>query len=142
MKKILSESIATKGMLTIFSLTIIFHILVLVGVIPFGIVWGGRLQDRNQMLIFETVSIIINVILLCFVAIQAGMVNIPIRPSVLKKFFWAMCTLFMLNTIGNLFSVNSFEKAFFTPITLLLAVFSWRLAVSDPLQKLSAETLK
>jgi hypothetical protein len=36
---------------------------------------------------------------------------------------------FALNTLGDLASENSFEKAFFTPITVLLAFFSLRLAL-------------
>ncbi|MES2766854.1 MAG: hypothetical protein V4642_13350 [Bacteroidota bacterium] len=131
MKKILSENIATKGMLIIFSLITIFHVLVITGVVPFQIVWGGRLQNREQMLVFEAVSIALNTIMLIVVMVRAGMLSISIRPSVLKVIFWTMCGLFLLNTVGNLFSANSFEKAFFTPLTLLLAVFSWRLAVND-----------
>lgn len=36
----------------------------MLSVIPFEIVWGGRLKDKSQMLAFETASVIINLFML------------------------------------------------------------------------------
>jgi hypothetical protein len=40
-----------------------------------------------------------------------------------------MFVLFAINTVGNIFSNNELERLIFTPLTLLLAVFSLRLAI-------------
>jgi hypothetical protein len=39
---------------------ILFHIAVIVKVIPYGIAWGGRLQNDAEMYVFEAISILVN----------------------------------------------------------------------------------
>jgi len=41
-------------------LATIFHLLILVRVIPYEITWGGRLKTVEEMYVFETISILIN----------------------------------------------------------------------------------
>ena len=38
-------------------LATIFHIMILVRVIPYEITWGGRLKTVEEMFVFETISI-------------------------------------------------------------------------------------
>jgi hypothetical protein len=45
--------------------------------------------------------------------------------------FSLMFLLFLVNTAGNLASTNQLEKQLFTPLTLLLALLSLRVAVSS-----------
>lgn len=129
MNKFISSRVASTGLLLIFSLVILFHVLVLAGVIPFTIVWGGRIQNQEQMISFEFISILINIIMVAVVAIYAGYLNLKINPKIIKVALWMMVVIFLLNTIGNLFSNNEIEKMIFTPLTLLLAIFSLRLAM-------------
>lgn len=129
MKNIISEKIAGIGLLTILSLIIIFHFLVLLGIIPFEIVWGGRLTDSAQMFQFEIVSITLNLVMLVIVAIRSGHLNVDVNKKMITVGLWIMAGLFLLNTIGNLLSSNALEKILFTPLTILLAILSWRLAI-------------
>jgi hypothetical protein len=46
MKRRISEKFATNALLIMFSLVMVFHVLVLLGIIPFDIVWGGRLKSK------------------------------------------------------------------------------------------------
>ncbi len=92
-------------------------------------VWGGRIKNQEQMISFEITSILINIIMLAVVAIYAGYLNLKINPKIIKVALWIMVVIFLLNTIGNLFSNNEMEKMIFTPLTLLLAIFSLRLAM-------------
>lgn len=131
MKLLLSERLAATGLLVVFALILLFHGLVITGVIPFGIVWGGRLQTHSQMLAFETVSIALNVLMLGVVAVWAGYWKVAVGARLLRAALWLMAGLFVLNTIGNLLSTNATEKAVFTPLTLLLALFSLRLALGS-----------
>ena len=133
-----TRQIASWGLLIILTLTIIFHFLVLVGVIPFDIVWGGRLKTQEQMMAFEAVSITINVLMVTFVAMDAGFVKRRVPAAFLKGMLWTMAFLFLANTVGNAFSVNSFEKAVFTPVTLLLCLFSLQLALSNTTRRETA----
>ncbi len=123
------EVFASRSLIIIFSAITVFHCLVLGGIVPFDIVWGGRLQHVTEMRTFEIVSIVLNLLMMAVVAIRSNMVSFPVRPGVIRILLWVMTGLFLLNTIGNLASVNETEKRIFTPITLLLSILCWRLAL-------------
>ena len=129
MKRLITEKFATNALLIIFILVMLFHGLVLVGIIPFDIVWGGRLKSKEDMIPFEITSIALNSIMLGIVMMQAGLLKLNVKPIVLKIAFWCMFVLFAINTIGNIFSNNELERLIFTPLTLLLSVFCLRLAI-------------
>ena len=131
----ISPRIATNGLLIIFSLVIFFHLLVLFGIIPFDMVWGGRLKDIDEMRRFEGVSIALNVLMLAIVAIYAGFLKLKLHQSILKITFWGMFVLFLFNTIGNLLALNNLETIIFTPLTAVLSLFSLRLALANQLPK-------
>ncbi|WP_276496513.1 hypothetical protein [Pontibacter litorisediminis] len=122
--------IASTGLLIILFLFVLFHLLILTGVVPFDAVWGGRLKDREQMLAFESVSILMNLVMLAVVSTHAGVLRVNINRRLVKALLWGMFLLFLLNTIGNAFSTNELEKGIFTPLTLLMAFFSLVLARS------------
>lgn len=117
------------GLIFILTAVILFHGLVLVGIIPQDIVWGGRLRTREELVEFELVSIVINFNMVLFVSVRAGIINLSIKPILIRIVLWLMVVLFILNTLGNLLSQNDLERIIFTPITLLLFVLSLRLAI-------------
>lgn len=131
------KKIAGYGLLTMFSLTIIFHLLVIIQIIPFEIVWGGRLTSVQQMYVSESISVALNLLFLVIVLVKTKFLNWPIPPKVITVFLWLMFALFLLNTLGNLLSVSSLEKKIFTPITILLSIFCFILAL--PIKKESSE---
>jgi hypothetical protein len=116
------QKVASIILITIFILTILFHFLILFGLIPFTMVWGGRLENASEMYVFETVSIAINLLFLLIVLIKSQIIKIHISSKIINGFLWGMSVLFILNTIGNLASNNNLEKIIFTPITLVLAI--------------------
>ena len=128
MKKIIPELLAIRAMLITLSLFLVFHLLVIAGIIPYGIVWGSRLNSRAEMLNFEAISVCINVIILVIVLIRAALLRLPVPITALRVALFLIAALFLLNTIGNLLSGNLFERIAFTPVTLLLFVCSLRLA--------------
>lgn len=130
MKNIISENLAIKGILIILSLVVLFHLCVLVGFVPPEIVWGGRISDRSELVKMEIISILINLVMLQIVMVRAGYFKIKINPMIIKIALWVMAILFLLNTIGNIFSKNEFERFAFTPLTFILAIFCIRLAIS------------
>ncbi|CCH52733.1 hypothetical protein BN8_01755 [Fibrisoma limi BUZ 3] len=130
MKTLISERLATNGLLAVLSLVIIFHLLVLLRIIPYSIVWGGRLTSDTQMVRFELTSIVINALMLTVVAIRAGLLRIRVPALLINITLWLMAGLFTLNTVGNMASLNTVEQLVFTPLTLILAIFSLRLALA------------
>lgn len=130
MNKISIKLIATYGLCTILGGIVVFHVLVIIGVVPSDIVWGGKLKDTSQMLVFESLSVFINTVMLAVVASHAGFVKWRIPRKLVRFALWAMFIIFLLNSIGNLLSENETEKMVFTPLTILLAFFSLILALS------------
>jgi hypothetical protein len=129
MKKFISTKFAIHSLLIIFSAVIVFHFLVITGLIPYEIVWGGRLKSKEQMIPFELTSIALNLLMLSMVAIYAELLKVNLSRMVLKVAFWLMFVLFFFNTVGNVFSDSEWEKIIFTPLTLILSLFSLRLAI-------------
>jgi hypothetical protein len=124
----ISFAFSTKAMLTILGLVIAFHILVLAQIIPFDIVWGGRLQNASEMRCFEGVSILVNVLLILVIIIKGKYVQLAVSRKLINGILWMFVLLFALNTIGNLFSKATIETLIFTPVTLISAILCYRIA--------------
>ena len=117
------KEVAIIGLIIIFILTAIFHFLVMVKVIPYKMVWGGRLKSDSDMYRFEMGSLMVNLVFLYMIVVKAKIVTVHIDDAIMKCTLWFMFGLFLLNTFGNLFSKNRLEKMIFTPVTILLAAF-------------------
>ncbi|HZW70376.1 MAG TPA: hypothetical protein VFF57_05845 [Hanamia sp.] len=130
MKKIISESAAAKSLLALLSAIMLFHVLVIINVIPYEIIWGGRIRNRRELINLELISIIVNAIMIFVLLIRTGMVGFSITRRWMRLLFWIMFAFFLLNTLGNLVSLNQVEKFIFTPITLFLSFCSLRLALA------------
>lgn len=103
--------------------------LVLGRVIPFNIVWGGRLKTIDEMLVFEAISIIINGLIILVVAVKAKWFTGKLPIKLINGMLWIFVTLFIINTVGNLNAITSLEMLIATPITALLAFLCWRIAI-------------
>ena len=130
MNRFISEKLAINSLILILSLVIIFHSLIITGMIPFDIVWGGRLKSAGQMRLYESISLALNLVMLYMVMAKAGILNPGIGKKVYTYFFGLMSLLFFLNTIGNFISKNDLEKMIFTPLTLILSLLFLRLSTS------------
>lgn len=128
LNKIISFHTAAKGILIILSIILVFHALVLTGFIPFDIVWGGRLKSREDMLVFESVSVGLNLLIVLVIAGHAGYLPLLFNKNISRILIWLMTGLFLLNTIGNLMAVDPMEKFIFTPLTLVLTLLCYRVA--------------
>ena len=129
MIKKLNFRLAVHATLTIVVLVLIYHLLIITGAIPYEATWGGRLETYEQMIQFESISIVLNLFFLLLVAKKGGYIQVKIPPLIITVLLWLFVALFALNTIGNLMATNIWEKVIFTPMTALLAIFFWRMAV-------------
>lgn len=126
---VFNNKMAAYSTIIIMILTIIFHILILTGVVPYEITWGGRLKSYEDMLRFETVSILVNITVILIVAAHMRWVPFYIDRRITRIALWLLVAMFALNTIGNIIAVTALEKTFGI-LTLLLAVFCTKLALS------------
>ena len=111
-------------LITISALATIFHLLILFRVIPFEITWGGRLKTVEEMYVFETISIFINSYFI-FILLQKGeYIRYFLGKKTVTLILWVFFTIFVLNTIGNVFAKTFFENIF-TIITFISATLIW-----------------
>jgi hypothetical protein len=96
---------------------------------PYDFVWGGRLKSEADLIIFESISIVVQLLFITIVAVKAGYVFKGKFKKTVNVGTWVMFGLMVLNTIGNLASVSGLETMVMTPITCLLALLVFRLAI-------------
>lgn len=124
-------STAQFGILILLFLFLLLHFLMLLKIIPYNLVWGGRLKTDKEMYRFEIFSIFINSLFIIVVLMKANFLSIGIERKIITYSLWLMTGLFLLNTLGNALSKNKLEQRLFTPLTILLAIFSLILAISN-----------
>lgn len=118
------KKIYINTLLLISALVTVFHLLILVRLIPYEITWGGKLKTVEEMYVFETLSILINLFFV-FILLQKGeYIRYVMGRKTVNIILWIFFVLFTLNTIGNLFAETNFEK-YFTLLTLLSSVLIW-----------------
>lgn len=118
---------AINGMLTLLGIILIFHLLVLLQVIPYQIVWGGRLQSVADMQRFEIISILVNGLIILVILLKSGYIKHIIPIKIIDALMWVIVGLFALNTVGNLFAQTATEMIVFTPMTIILAILCYRI---------------
>jgi len=118
-------------MLTGLILLKLFHVLVMLKLLPSNIVWGGQVGDsESNLLMMEGVSLIVTLLIMAIVVIRLRYFNSGKLKIVSSIGIWVVFVLFVLSTIGNLSSNVSAEKLIFTPLSVILALLALRLAVA------------
>ena len=105
---------------------ILFHICIIVKIIPYNIAWGGRLTNDNEMYVFESISILINLFLSWLLLMKGEFVEFKFPNKTVNLILWIFFALFILNTVGNLFAKTNFEKLF-AGLTGLSAILIWNI---------------
>ena len=107
---------------------LLFHICIITKIIPYSIAWGGRLQNDAEMYVFETISILINLLLLWTLLMKGNLVKFKFSEKTLNIILWIFFAIFVLNTIGNLFAKTLIEKQF-SLLTAISAILLWIILV-------------
>ena len=130
MKRLLSAKLAANILLAALGLLFVFHILVLLRVLPADIVWGGQIQRGQANLItLEIVALIVTALFILIIAAKVGYVEAGRMAGVVNIGVWLIFAFLVLNTLGNLASGVSFENLFAAPLTIILALCALRLAL-------------
>ena len=116
---------AIKMMLGLLFAAIVFHLFIVIKIIPYDITWGGRLQNDTEMYVFETSSILVNVFLSWVLLMKGNHVKYKFPNQVVNVILWIFFVIFILNTVGNIFAKTFFEQQFafltgFSSILLLI----------------------
>jgi hypothetical protein len=122
---------AQYGLIVLLSVSLVFHFGVILKIVPYNIVWGGRLKSDTEMYRFEIVSILINFVFLFIILVQSGMLFVAVPQKIMTVVLWIMAALFLFNTFGNVVSKNRMERLLFTPLTIILTILSLILALTN-----------
>jgi len=128
MKKLISAKLAGNVLLFSLGLLLLFHILVLLKIIPASIMWGGQANAGNIVML-EIVALVVTLFFGYVIAAKTGYVQVGKFGGMVKILVWIIFLFLVLNTLGNLASGISAENFIFAPITLILALCALRLAI-------------
>ncbi len=115
---------AIKILLGILTAVLLFHLCIVFRIIPYEITWGGRLKSDQEMYVFESMSIAINLLFMLVLAIRGNYIKAIIPPKGVHIVLWILFGLFCLNTVGNLFAKTNFER-YLTILTLATVWLLW-----------------
>ncbi|MFZ4827301.1 MAG: hypothetical protein ACOYLB_08090 [Phototrophicaceae bacterium] len=131
LKNKLSPNTARLGYFAVTLIALVYHALILSGVVPYKYAWGGRLQSAEQMIQFESVSIALLLIFSAIVFAHWKLAEKVVVKRITTVLLYVLSVVFLLNTVGNLLAVSLLEAILFTPLTFLSALFLLRLALVD-----------
>jgi len=130
MKRLISAKLAANILLTFISLLLIFHVLIILGILPFSIVWGGQIDEsKENLILLELIAIIILILFMTIIASKIGYIGIIKSEKISTFGLWIISVYFVLNAFGNLASDVPIENYVFAPLTIILALLSFRLTI-------------
>lgn len=119
----MNPKLTIKILLWLIAAVTLFHLTILIKIIPYEISWGGKLKNDAEMYLFESISILINLFLGYVLLIKGEFVSKLISTKVVNIILWVFLFIFGLNTLGNILAETLFEKS----LSLLTLVFTFLL---------------
>ena len=122
----MNPKINIKILLWLIAAVTLFHLAILIKIIPYEITWGGKLKNDAEMYLFESISILINLFLAYLLLIRVEYVHKLISSKVVNIILWIFLFIFGFNTIGNIFADTLFEKSL-SLLTLIFTFLLWNI---------------
>ena len=130
MNKLISTRLAGNVLLGTLVLLAVFHILVLLRVLPADIVWGGAIQNSTENLFpLEMISLVVTLLFALIIAAKAGFIKAFRFQTAVNVGAWIVFAILLLSMIANFASGVAFENLIFAPIAVVLAFCAYRLAI-------------
>lgn len=129
MLSLINVILAGNILLVIFSLLFLFHIFVLIGIIPCNIVWAGKIKTKKEMIIMESISLFISLLAFVIVGLKIKYLNFIEYSVMINIGIWFLLGLFIFNTFGNLYSKNLIEKYGFATLTFIISLLILRIVI-------------
>jgi hypothetical protein len=121
----INKKTALNLMIGLLSIVLIFHLCVLLEIISYEKVWAGKLDSLDEMRVFETISMVINILLTTILFFKSKNIENDVSNKIVNVIIWVFVFLFALNTIGNLFAKSMIEQVLGTAITFISSVLCW-----------------
>lgn len=114
-------------MFFILGILLIFHILIFAQILPYDMIWAGKLNSVEEMKKFETVSLLVNSFILIILIIKFKLIEKAKDNWVIDFFIWVFVVFFAFNTIGNLFAKNKYELIIGGLLTLTCSFLCYKI---------------
>lgn len=88
----------------------IFHVLILIQVIPFDFVWGGKVTSMDTIYILESIGFIVMLFLSVIMAMKLRWIPTIFSNQILRRILLFFAFFFLLNTFTNLLAETNEEK--------------------------------
>jgi hypothetical protein len=130
MNKLISTKLAGNLLLGALGLLAVFHVLVLLSVIPADIVWGGAIRNSTTSLIpLEMISLLVTLFFAVVIAAKAGYIKATRFQVAINIGVWVVFAILLLSMAANFASGVAFENLIFAPVAVVLAFCAYRLAI-------------
>lgn len=103
----------------------IFHIFIILKIVPYNITWGGRLNNDYEMYIFETISISISAFFSYILLVKANIIKSKFSDKIITTILYVYFGIFVLNTIGIFFAKTTLESFIGGILTAISAILIW-----------------
>lgn len=117
------------AILIILGMLILFHLSVVAGFVSPDLVWGGRIQTREDLIHMELASICMLLLFALIVLAKIDLIDMAWIKPLAQFGLWMMAVYFLINTTTNLLAKTSLERYLFSPVALSLAALTIRLAL-------------
>lgn len=130
MKKLIGAKSAGVILLISMILLAVFHILVLLKVLPSDIVWGGQVKDPSVNIIsLELIALAVTIVFSAVIIIKLNYLKSGNSAVMLNVCLWIIFAYLIFNTIVNIASAVSVENFIFGPVAFIQALLTLRLAI-------------
>ena len=116
-------------LLILLGLLILFHVCVITGWISPDIVWGGRIDTRQELIHMELASISMLLLFALIILVKIHVIDMDWIKPLAQLGLWLMAIFFLINTVTNILAIGSFERYLFAPTSLVLGLLTIRLAL-------------
>jgi hypothetical protein len=121
---------AANSLLVALGALALFHVLMLLRVLPAGVAWGGRAGDSpGSLVVLEAVGLLVSGLFALIVAAKIGYLKGRGLGQIARIGTWVVFGYFVLNILGNIASTSPAQRVLFAPVSVLLALLALRLAV-------------
>ena len=131
-REMISLKTAGRFTLTGLALLTLLHMLVLLRLLPSNIVWGGQLGDEGaNVYLMEGIALGVTLLIMAAVILRLRISRKEVPGKLAVISMWVVFVLFAFSTIGNLTSPNTTETVIFTPLSAVLTLLVFRMAIGD-----------
>lgn len=103
--------ILEKTVLAIATAYSMLHLLIITQVIPFDIVWGGKITSVKTMYLMESIALLTMLFLGLVILMKNNIIKSVFTYKTSRKILLAFAGFFIINTLGNILATTLVERA-------------------------------